>query len=158
MNLLRFVVTLLLVSSASSARAADWLTAPSYFTHDEQTGQRVPQYAESKPVHFAFDPTYVRSGFHHMRSSIRVGQSADHFHVVEEWGRPVRPYGEWRFPYRPYSVPYHLWGPPFAGLTIIPPWPYHGGYGAGYGGGGHPGVGPAPGSFPPSPFGAPFSP
>ncbi len=51
---------------------------------------------------------------------MQVGQSADHMHVVEEWGRPVRPYGEWRFPYRPYSVPYQLWGAPFAGLNQMP--------------------------------------
>jgi hypothetical protein len=45
-------------------------------------------------------------------------------HVVEEYGRAIRPYGEWRYPYRPYSVPYQLWGPPFAGLGYYPFGPF----------------------------------
>jgi hypothetical protein len=67
----------------------------------------------------------VQSGYWHTRSSIQAGGSADHLHVVEEWGRPVRPYGEWRFPYRPFSVPYPLWGPQFFGH----PWYGHFGWG-----------------------------
>jgi hypothetical protein len=49
----------------------------------------------------------------HVRSSVQAGGSASHTHIVEQWGNnPVRPYGEWRFPYRPYSAPYSEWGPP----------------------------------------------
>jgi hypothetical protein len=114
---------------ASSARAADWVTAPSYFTHDPQTGQRCAQFAPVPPV---FASNYQRSVYHHTRSALQVGDSIDIYHQVDEYGKPVRPYDEWRFPYRPYSVPYQLWGPPYAGLNSG----YgYGGYGGGYGSG-----------------------
>ena len=158
MNFLRSMLASLLALSAASAFAADWVAAPSYFTHEPETGARVAQYAQHQPVFYVFDPTYVRSGYHHTRSTIRVGQTFDHLHLVEEWGRPVRPYGEWQFPYRPYSVPYPLWGPPFAGLTIVSPWHLYGGYGSG----GYPGAGGGAGSAPPYPgaggYGAPSTP
>jgi hypothetical protein len=111
-----------------AASGADWINAPSYFTHD-QTGQRVQQYTPIGPVFIYQDPSFQRSGYHHTRSSLQVGGSVDHYHQVEEWGRPVRPYDEWRFPYRPHSVPYDAWGPPYAGL---------GGFGYGFGGGAYP--------------------
>lgn len=125
---------LLVVCSLSfccgSLAGADWITAPSYYTHDPQTGKRVQQYAPIGPFFAPGQPNFVRSGFRHSRSSIQVGTSADHYHVTEEWGRPVRPYGEWRFPYRPYSVPYDLWGPQFGFLPLGPGfWPYGGGHG-----------------------------
>jgi hypothetical protein len=94
---------------------ADWITAPSYYTHD-RAGNRVQQYTPIGPFYIFPRPDYQSSGYRHTRSSIQVGSSADHYHLVEEWGRPVRPYDEWRFPYRPYSVPYEQWGPPYAGF------------------------------------------
>lgn len=106
--------------SAGLASGADWITAPSYYTHDPQTGERVSQYSPIGPFYTYPRPDYVQSGYRHMRSSIQVGRSADHMHIVEEWGRPVRPYGEWRFPFRPYSVPFQLWNSPFAGTQF--PW------------------------------------
>lgn len=123
----------------SSAVAADWILAPSTYTHDPQTGRRVTQYAPIEPVVVPTRPDYIKSGYRHNRSSIYSGNGADHHYVVEQWGRPVRPYGEWLYPYRPYSVPYQFWGAPYAGLG----YPYV--YGApGYGGvrgpGGHPGA------------------
>jgi hypothetical protein len=123
---------------ASFASAADWLVAPSYYTHEPLTGQRVTQYAEIGPYYYYHRPDYQKSGYRHYRSTIQTGNTADNMHMVEEYGRPVRPYEEWRFPYRPYSVPYDAWGPPFGGL----------GGGVGYGGGfygGYPG-----GAFPPT--------
>jgi len=95
--------------------SGDWVTAPSYYTHDPQTGERPQQYTPIGPFYLPPRSDYQRSGYRHTRSSIQVGTSADHLHVVEEWGRPVRPYGEWQFPFRPYSVPYPLWGAPFVG-------------------------------------------
>ncbi len=112
----RFVVATLL--GLPAAQGADWIVAPSYYTHDPMSGQRVSQYTPVGPFYSYARPDFVRSGFRHTRSSIQAGNSADHMHIVEEWGRPVRPYGEWRFPFRPYSVPYGLWGPPFAGLGM----------------------------------------
>lgn len=100
----------------TSATSNDWLTRPSTYTHDLATGQRVSQYAPiAAPA--APQPTNFRtSGYTHTRSTINFGQSSDNYHRVETWGDPVRPYGEWRFPYRPYSTPYPNWGAPFAGL------------------------------------------
>jgi hypothetical protein len=118
---------------AGPAAAADWLLAPSTYTHDPQTGERTAQYAPIAPVVVPTRPDYLKSGYRHNRSSIVSGDGADHHHVVEQWGRPVRPYGEWLYPYRPYSVPYQLWGPPYAGLgwpyRPAPRWPHpHGGF------------------------------
>ncbi len=118
-----FAAAVAWLGAAACAGAADWILAPSTFTHDPQTGARVAQYAPIEPVYVESRPDYLKSGYRHHRSSIYSGDGADHHHVVEQWGRPVRPYGEWLYPYRPYSVPYHLWGPPFAGLGA----PHYGG-------------------------------
>jgi hypothetical protein len=132
---------LILLAFAQVAAAADWLTAPSYYTHDPVTAERVTQYAEIGPYYYYYRPDFQRSGYRQFRSTIQAGNSADNMHIVEEYGNPVRPYEEWRFPYRPYSVPYDAWGPPFGGL----------GGNAGYGGypaGGYPYGGF--GQFPPN--------
>ena len=97
----------------SRAHATDWILAPSYYSHDPETGRRVTQYAQVGPVYVYPRPDYLKSGYRHMHSAVRGVRGTDHTHVVEQWGRPVRPYGEWRFPYRPYSVPYDLWGPQY---------------------------------------------
>ena len=108
----------LLCSAGSHAHATDWLTMPSAYSHDlvsgARTGQFQPIVAPSVP-----QPTNFRtSGYTQTRSSLNYGQSADHYHRVEKWGDPVRPYGEWRFPHRPYSTPYPNWGAPLAGLQV----------------------------------------
>jgi hypothetical protein len=111
------ILALLLAAlSPLAGGAADWITAPSYYTHDWTTGHRVAQYSPIGPYYYYARPDFLRSGYRHYRSTIDLGNSSDNLHIVEEWGRPVRPYEEWRFPYRPYSVPYDLWGPPFGGL------------------------------------------
>ena len=97
-------------NGTSQAGRIDWTTMPSTFTHDVQ-GTRVAQFAQGvQPVVYE-RPDYQRSGFRHYRSSLQGGSSADHIHVVDQWGPSVRPYGEWRFPARPFSVPYPAWGP-----------------------------------------------
>lgn len=106
----------------SSAPASDWMLYPSYYTHDPATGQRVAQYAAKTPAMVRSYPGAMQSGYRHTQSTLRVGPQADYLHVVQEWGRPVRPYGEWQFPYRPYSVPYWQWGSPWAGAVIAPGW------------------------------------
>lgn len=137
--------------TACNVIAADWITAPSYYTHDPSTAERVNQYSQVGPFYYYPRADYMQSGYRHNRSTFQFGGSADNLHIVEEWGRPVRPYDEWRFPYRPYSTPYPNWGPPFGGLegaNIFPPFfPWGGG---GFGGGGD-GWGPGPG-FPSGPY------
>jgi hypothetical protein len=136
-----FAVAIVLCSVTARV-SADWLTLPGQYTHDAMSGQRVAQYAPVELPTAEVSPPLRTSGYTHYRSSLAYGQSADHYHRVEQWGDPVRPYGEWRFPFRPYSTPYPNWGAPFAGLNIN-----NGlGFGIGFGGG-----------YPP-PAGAPVAP
>jgi hypothetical protein len=94
----------------SAKPVVDWTTMASTYSHDT-TGQRVDQYAtEVTPVAIERSD-FARSGYRHSRSSLQTGFSSDHYHVVEQWGQPVQPYGEWRYPNRPFSVPYGQWGP-----------------------------------------------
>jgi hypothetical protein len=122
-----------LLAVAGALSAADWATAPSYYTHDQSTGQRVSQFAQVGPYYYFQRPDYLKSGYRQYRSTIDFGNSSDNMHVVEQWGAQVVPYEQWRFPTRPYSVPYQAWGPPYGGLGGG-----SGGYpysGSGYGGG-----------------------
>ncbi len=89
--------------------AVDWTSLPSTFTHRE--GVQVDQFASAvQPTTYA-DELRSTSVYRHHRSSLQGGNSTDHYHRVDEYGGNVRPYGEWRYPYRPYSVPYQGWGP-----------------------------------------------
>lgn len=103
------------------------------------SGERVAQYTPIGPYYYYQRADFTRSGFRHYRSTIQAGGSADNLHIVEEWGKPVVPYEQWRFPYRPYGSPYPAWGPPFGGLNGGGGgyYPYGGfGPGGGFGGGG----------------------
>ncbi len=132
----------------SSEPKSDWLTWRSTYTHDPVHGMRVDQYAiPSEPVAPARQD-FQRSGFRHYRSTLQAGQSADNLHVVEQWGRPVEPYEQWRFPFRPYGVPYDAWGPPTPYGIINGGW----GYGAGLPYGPTPSYGPAPPTTGPVPM------
>jgi len=139
-----------------TAGAADWITAPSYFTHDPQSGERVQQYSPIGPFYTYTRGDFTRSGYRNTRSSIQVGTSADNYIVTEQWGKPIQPFGQQRFPYRPYSVPYNAWGPMFpgrGGFGFGGGFGFRGGFGfpvpfAGGAAGAGPGVGPAPGAFP----------
>jgi hypothetical protein len=118
-----------LLSNASFA--ADWITAPSSYTHDWSSGERVAQYSPIGPFYYYTRPDYLKSGYRQYRSTIDLGNSSDNMHVVEQWGAPVVPYEQWRFPYRPYSAPYPAWGPPYGGLGGgTGGYPYSGGNGA----------------------------
>jgi hypothetical protein len=114
------------------ARAAEWITAPSYYTHDSTTAERVNQYSQIGPFYYHQRGDFMQSGYRHNRSTFQFGGSADNLHIVEEWGNPIQPYEQWRFPYRPFGSPYQAWGPPYGGL---------GGGGGGYGGWGGGGFG-----------------
>lgn len=142
----------------AAAPSVDWTTMPSTYTHDE-TGQRVDQFAQEIEPEAPSQANLVRSGYTHTRSSLQVGFNSDHYHVTEQWGGDVRPYGEWRYPYRPFAVPYGAWGPQLPqvavnGVGVNPwgvwpnqpgpgqPWPSHPGHGHpsyGHPGHGHPG-------------------
>ncbi len=98
--------------SAETACAGHWNTIPSTYTHNLETGRRTNQFQEETAAYYRPAPFVVRSGYRHIRGNIQVGGISDNTHIVEQHGEPVRPYGEWRFPYRPYSVPYPAWGPP----------------------------------------------
>ena len=125
----------LVLIGAISVGATDWITRSGKYTHDSKTGYRVHQYAPIAPVYHTPNPN--RSVYRHVRSSLQVGDSIDNYHAVDEYGQIVRPYGEWRFPYRPFSVPYPGWGPQpiwgggFGGYPY--PVPFGGGVGGGIG-------------------------
>ena len=95
----------------SVARSDDWMTWPSSYTHQPSYGQRVDQYAPPVQPVVQRDPSFQRSGYRHYRSTLQGGNSADNIHIVEQWGAPVVPYEQWRFPFRPYGSPYDAWGP-----------------------------------------------
>ena len=97
--------------------SADWTTMASTYTHD-QDGQRVDQYALAVEPQSTERPDYIRSGFRSTRSSLQAGFSADHYHLTEQWGQPVQPYGQWRYPFRPFSVPYGQWGPQLPQVVV----------------------------------------
>ena len=103
--------------------APDWIVAPSYYTHDPKTGERTAQYARIGPIYAPPSANYVQSGFNHYRSSVVYGGTADHYYRVMEWGRPVRPFGEWLYPFRPYAVPFPLWNTPYYGMYQFFGWP-----------------------------------
>ncbi len=98
-------------SAGSRAEADEWMTYRSTYTHDAY-GQRVDQYARPVEPLSPDQGNLVRSGYRHYRSTIQGSTSADNLHITHEWGRPVMPYEHWRFPFRPYGVPYDQWGPP----------------------------------------------
>src|SRR5438874_4292829 len=123
-----FVAAILITSRSM---AADWITAPSYYTHDWSSGERVAQYAPIGPYYYFTRPDYLKSGYRQYRSTVDLGNSSDNMHIVEQWGAQIVPYEQWRFPYRPYSAPYPAWGPPYGGLGGgTGGYPYSGGSGA----------------------------
>ncbi|MCU0718500.1 MAG: hypothetical protein MUC83_02255 [Pirellula sp.] len=97
-------------TAATPAPRVDWTTLPSTYTHSPD-GQRVDQFVSVTPEPIFEIPANARSGYRHTRSTLQAGFSSDNYHSVEQWGGPVRPYGEWRYPNRPFAVPYGVWGP-----------------------------------------------
>lgn len=110
--------------ASSSPSRIDWTTLPSTYTHTPD-GHRVDQFVAATPEPIVEVPQYAKSGYRHTRSTLQAGFSSDNYHSVEQWGAPVRPYGEWRYPNRPFSVPYGVWGPQLpqvvgGGLGFVP--------------------------------------
>lgn len=104
-------LAVLLLSLPVTVAADDWMTWGSTYTHDPATGARVDQYALPQQPYGPSRNAIKRSGFRHYRRTLQAGQTADNYHLTEEWGGQVQPYEQWRFPYRPYGVPYNAWGP-----------------------------------------------
>ena len=123
----------------ASAHQVDWMTLPSTYTHDQQ-GERVDQYNSGNTPTVVLRNDIQRSGYRHTRSTIQAGFTSDNYHLVESWGGPVQPYGEWRYPYRPFAVPYGQWGPQLPNVMG------GGGWMGGYPG--MPNMGPNPGLLP----------
>lgn len=158
------VLGLLPVFTIPCATAAEssWIFRPSYFSHDPATGERAVQYAPKLPAYARDDDTYLQSGYRHSQTTIRVGDSADHWHIVETWGAgaSIRPYGEWLRPFREGATPFGPWGNP-QGPWMAPFGSWGNPYGVGRyyygnpGGYGQPGYGPLPapqyGNTPPPP-------
>jgi hypothetical protein len=152
LNASRWGFTLMVCfANCSSVKANDWMTWPATYTHDA-SGRRVDQYALPQEAVGPNRSDVVRSGFRHYRSSLQVGQSADNYHITEQWGNPIVPYEHWRFPFRPFGVPYDAWGPPtpygmFYGAGLgFPVSPWAGGHGGSVPGG-HGGWGGAGGGW-----------
>ena len=144
-SVLRFIAAsvMLFVATASpvsTANADDWMTWASTYTHEPSHGQRVDQYAPPVQPVVKHDPSFQRSGYRQYRSTLQGGSSSDNMHIVEQWGAPVVPYEQWRFPFRPYGTPYDAWGPQ-APYGII-----NGNFGGqpDFGGGINPGLAPNP--------------
>jgi hypothetical protein len=92
---------------------SSWIFERSYYSHNPTTGQRVTQYAPIPKVYLRQDPTYRESGFHYTQHMLRgPGGSLDAYHMVQTWGDGdrIRPYGEWKYPYRAGATPYGPWG------------------------------------------------
>jgi hypothetical protein len=141
------------------ASPVDWTTLASTYTHDTE-GRRVDRFAMHVEPYAIERSDYQQSGFRHSRSTLQAGTSSDHYHSVERWGAPVQPYGEWRYPYRPFAVPYGAWGPQSPAVNVQggggwygrPGLPFpHGA--AGHDPYGHAPYGHAPGGHAPSGYG-----
>jgi hypothetical protein len=97
------------IAQCPTCPKVDWTTLPSTYTHAE--GAVVDQFSQGViPTAHAHEVRQT-SVYRHHRSSLQGAFSTDHYHRVDQFGAPVQPYGEWRYPYRPYSVPYQAWGP-----------------------------------------------
>lgn len=112
-----------------ASNAADWIAAPSFYTHSPKTGGRIDQYQPTPLVAAPIEDPNSRGVYRHFRSSIRLPGYVDHLHVVDRSGFDVRPYGEWLYPFRPYSVPYGLWGPQLPAVVGNGGWGWGGGWG-----------------------------
>ena len=141
--LFQWVTALVVVAgSAEAVRAGDWLTSPARYTHSSRSGYRVNQYQPIAPVYHT--PNANQIVYRSMRSALQVGNSADYYYFVDQYGDAIRPYGEWRYPYRPFSTPYPNWRPQpfgFGGNGFGDPTPYGGAGGMGDVGGVGGGIG-----------------
>ncbi|MEO1496738.1 MAG: hypothetical protein AAFV43_06265 [Planctomycetota bacterium] len=75
------------VALAATSAEADWVFAPSHFTHNPYTGQRVAQYAQPAPVEPLPDPRDTVSRYWRTRTNLRgVDGSVDTIYDVRSFG------------------------------------------------------------------------
>jgi hypothetical protein len=143
-----------LAPRGAAAETSSWIFRPSCYSHSPQTGERVAQYQPEEPALAPYDETYQQSGYRYFRSSLQFGQGEDHAHLVQTWGAPIRPYGEWEYPFRAGATPFGPWGNPQGPWTLpFDSWqnPFALGRLGGGGQGGWQGGG-RPGPWPPGPW------
>lgn len=131
---LALLVAFSLTGPAVANAGTSWIFAPSRYSHEQATGERVTQHSAPLIAYYRSDPTYLQSGYRHSRTSFQFGDISDNLHVVETWGAGqwIRPYGEWLRPYRAGATPYGPWGSAWGPWTT----PYGtiaGPYGLGWG-------------------------
>lgn len=81
-----FVFLALIPTAAGVSVAGDWIHAPSDFTHNPYSGQRVVQYAPRPPAYYRYYNDYAVSGYRLTNSTLRVGSSVDRTYFAETWG------------------------------------------------------------------------
>lgn len=86
-RLTMILATGVFASMATPSFAQTGIFAQSYFTHDPDTGTRVPQYAENAPSIAPPGINYQISGYRYLQSNIRgAGGGVDRQLFVEQWG------------------------------------------------------------------------
>ena len=81
-----FLVSVLLASGASAARAESWIFRRSYYSHDPATHIQLGVQPRGGPYYARPFGASVNTGYRHLHSTIRVGgQTRDHVHVYESW-------------------------------------------------------------------------
>lgn len=170
-RLTMILATGVFASIATPSYAQTGIFAQSYFTHDPDTGTRVPQYAENAPSIAPAGINYQISGYRYLQSNIRgAGGGVDRQLFVEQWGngqglrdaQTERDFQAFQQPFRgrtpdgrEYSLPGYGW--PGYNYPLVPminngfgggfpffpqgPGPWVGGPGNGWPGGGWQGGG-----------------
>ena len=69
---------------AATVQAEDWMFSTSYYSHNEETGERVTQHTPIGPFYIAPRPDYVQSGYRHRQSILQVGNRSDRLHIIEQ--------------------------------------------------------------------------
>lgn len=84
---MRLLILLLTFTATTASAHADWVFAPSHFTHNPYTGSRVTQYAQPAPVEPLPDPRNTVSRYWRTRTNLRgVDGSVDTVYDVRSFG------------------------------------------------------------------------
>lgn len=84
---MRLLILLLTITATTTSAHADWVFAPSHFTHNPYTGTRVTQFAQPAPVEPLPDPRNTVSRYWRTRTNLRgVDGSVDTIYDVRSFG------------------------------------------------------------------------